>query len=92
MECPLLIPALTAAVALLAQAPASAPTPAAQTAAAAPAAPASDAKICRSETDTGTRFSHRECHTSEEWRVLAAQARDSVSNMQQRGGMTGGPH
>ena len=86
----MLSPIATVFVALLAQAPASA------TASTPPAPPAHEAPapavVCRSVDETGSRFTHRVCHTPAEWQAISAAASDSVSKMQQQGAMTGGPH
>ena len=66
---------LTLVVALMAQAaPQASPTPA--------AASASDAMVCRSITETGTRFAHRECHTASQWRAISDAAQQQVQSDQ----------
>jgi hypothetical protein len=39
-----------------------------------PSASADDAVVCHSIVYTGTRFSSKECHTTREWRQMAADA------------------
>ena len=66
---------LTLVVALMAQAaPQASPPPA--------ATPASDAMVCRSITETGTRFTHRECHTASQWRAISDDAQQQVQSDQ----------
>jgi hypothetical protein len=86
------LPVFAVTVALLAQAAAGVPPPSSPPAPAAAQKPTATNVICRSEENTGSRFSHRVCHTPQEWQAISTQAGDSVSKMQQMGGMTGGPH
>ena len=69
--------AIAAAGLLFAQAEAQVATPAAQTVAAASAAkPDKPKQICKTETQTGSNFSKRICHTAEEWKAMNDAARD----------------
>ena len=79
----MLAPTLTVAVTLLAQAaPAAATSTVPQTSPPESAAPASDPMVCHSITETGTRFSHRECHTAAEWRAISDTAHQQVQRDQ----------
>ena len=71
--------AFAAAVLLLAQAGPAAPAPPA--AAAKPAAPEKPKQICRTEIQTGSKFSKRMCLTADEWKAMEASARDQSEAM-----------
>ena len=90
----MLLPASAVALALLAQAPstnAAPPAPAtpARTAnAAAKTNTSADAVMCQRVEDTGTRFSHRVCHTNAEWAQITADAKSSTEDFQRTSSMT----
>ena len=70
--------AIAAAGLLFAQAEAQAAAPAAPAASAAAAKPAPEKpkQICHNETQTGSNFSKRICHTAEEWKAINDAARE----------------
>jgi 3-oxoacyl-ACP reductase-like protein len=78
------------AAALMDAQPAAATKAPSATAVAAPAAPAAkavgaeddDKVVCKSEQVTGTRFSHRTCHTLHEWAQIEKDARDALMDEQ----------
>ena len=41
-----------------------------------------DPVVCKSMEETGTRFSHRVCHTSAEWAQITADAKSSTEDFQ----------
>ncbi len=82
-------PASTVALALLAQASTAPAPPVSATSAATATANAAgttakpgDPMICKSVEETGSRFSHRTCHTAGEWAQITADARSSTEEFQ----------
>ena len=80
-------PALALAAALMVQAVAT-PSPVQPTA----GKSASDQVVCRSVTDTGTRFTHRTCHTAAEWNQISSDAQSSTSQYQRASSLSGATH
>jgi hypothetical protein len=71
--------AIAAAGLLFAQAGAQVATPA-STSAPAPAAaqPEKAKQVCRQQSQTGSNFSKRVCHTAEEWKQISAAAKSDT--------------
>ncbi len=86
-------------LALLAQAPSTAPAPPVSATAAATAtantgakiAKPGDAVVCQRVDDTGTRFSHQVCHTKDQWAQITADAKSSTEDFQRASSLTA-PH